>query len=130
MSWAMRYVAFLKENKSVTFKPRGNSMDPKIKSGQEVTVSPIEHALEVGDVVLCRVQGVEFLHEIKAMRKLADDKPGQFQIGNAKGRINGWTSRDKIYGILTHIEGEPVTKKAPKSEVEPALVGVKAMSPS
>jgi hypothetical protein len=123
MSWAMRHIATLKEGKPVTFKPRGNSMDPKIKNGQEVTVSPIEKPLEVGDVVLCRVQGVEFLHEIKAMQKIAEDKPGRFQIGNAKGRINGWTFRSKIYGILTHIEGKEV-RKAKTEELPVASVNV------
>ena len=110
MSWAIRHIATLKEGRSVTFKARGNSMDPKIKNGAQVTVSPVELPLEVGNVVLCRVQGSEFLHEIKAMRKVRDH--GQFQIGNAKGRVNGWTSRSKIYGVLTHIEGKPVNGEA------------------
>lgn len=106
MSWAMRHIATLQERKPVTFKARGHSMNPKVPDGSTVTISPIELPLEVGQIVLCRVHGSEFLHEIKAMRKINDK--GQFQIGNAKGRINGWTSRDKIYGVLTHIEGRPV----------------------
>jgi len=109
MSWAMRHVAALKEGKPATFKARGNSMEPRIKNGAEVTVSPVTRPLEVGDVVLCMVQGSEFLHIIKAMKLIKEN--GQFQIGNNKGNINGWTSRAKIYGLLTHVEGEPVTKQ-------------------
>ena len=104
MSWAMRHVATLKERKPATFKARGNSMTPRIINGAEVTVSPIELPLKEGDVVLCRVHGAEFLHIIKAMRKVGER--AQFQIGNNKGGINGWTGRDKIYGILTHIDGK------------------------
>lgn len=126
MSWAMRYVAALQENKSVTFKARDGSLDPKVKRGQAVTVAPIDRPLEIGDVVLCRVHGVEFLNEIKDAQKL-EDKPERFLIGPAEGngKDNGWTFRSKIYGLLTRVEGKLVTEKPPKSEAEPALVGVK-----
>ena len=42
-----------------------------------------------------------------AMRKIKEN--GQFQIGNNKGNINGWTGRSKIYGVLTHIEGKALS---------------------
>ena len=109
MTWATRHIVTLQGGRPATFKPKGNSMEPIIKSGQEVTVSPSELPLKVGDIVLCRVQGSEFLHLIKAMRKIKDK--GQFQIGNAQGHINGWTDRSKIYGVLTHVDGEPVSNQ-------------------
>ena len=106
MTWASRYIQELKKGHPVTFKARGNSMAGKIANGQEVTIVPVARPLEEGDVVLCRVHGSEFLHLISGMKKTDPGKPGQFQISNASGHVNGWTTRDKIYGVY-----EPTPKK-------------------
>lgn len=94
----MKYVADqLQEGKTVTFNPRGNSMMPRIKSGQDVTVAPVDAKdVNVGDVVLCKVAGRIFLHLVKAI-----DNTKGFQIGNNKGHINGWTRT--IYGKATNV---------------------------
>jgi hypothetical protein len=44
-------------------------MQGKIESGQLCTVEPIEDydTLEKGDIVLCKVNGSEYLHLIKAI---------------------------------------------------------------
>lgn len=79
----------------VTFKPRGNSMVPIVRSGQEVTVEPVlGENLRVGDVVLCKVSGHIYLHKITAI----DTGQRRVQIGNNKGRINGWTPYEHVYG--------------------------------
>ncbi len=53
MSWALHLVEKLKLGESVTFNPRGNSMSPLIKSGEEVTVSPVINSnIKVRDIVL------------------------------------------------------------------------------
>lgn len=85
MGWASPYISQLKEGKTVSFRTRGQSMKGKIESGQICTVEPIgDHSLpEKGDIVLCKVNGNEYLHLIKAMQG------PQFQIGNNRGRING-----------------------------------------
>lgn len=85
----------LREGKAVTFRPRGNSMDPLIKNGQEVTVSPIadDTKIEVDSILLCRVRGRVLLHKVLA---LGDSG---FLIGSHRGAINGWTRT--IYGIVT-----------------------------
>lgn len=100
MGWATQYIAKLKEGETVQFRPRGNSMTGKIESGQLCTVEPIEthDALEVGDIVLCKVKGNEYLHLIKAIQG------ARFQIGNNRGRINGWITAGAIYGKLTRVE--------------------------
>jgi hypothetical protein len=99
MGWATIYIDRLLHGETVSFRPRGNSMSGKINSGQLVTVEPIkDEALEVGAIVLCKVNGVQYLHLIKA---ISGDR---FQIGNNRGRINGWTSRRNIFGIATRIE--------------------------
>ena len=81
------------------FRPRGHSMKGKIESGQLCTVKPVTDAaaLGVGDIVLCRVGGAQYLHLVKAMRN------GQFQIGNNRGGINGWISANAIFGILIEV---------------------------
>lgn len=73
-------------------------MSPKIESGQLCTVEPVEPAtLEVGDIVLCKVRGAEYLHLIKAIQG------PRFQIGNNRGRINGWVSANAIFGRLVRV---------------------------
>ena len=88
-----QYIEKLKQGKSVQFKPRGNSMAGKINSGQLVNVIPVKDTLSVGDIVLCKVKGICYLHLIKAI------KNNRYQIGNNKGFINGWIGLNSIYGI-------------------------------
>ena len=100
MSWADNYVTKLKLGESVSFRPRGDSMVPKIYSGQRVHLVPVgaDTLLVPGDIVLCRVAGAQYLHMIKTMDGV------RYQITNARGKINGWTTRDKIYGRVIEIE--------------------------
>lgn len=100
MGWATPYIAQLKEGKTVSFRPRGHSMKGKIESGQLCTVEPVaDHStLTKGDIVLCKVNGNEYLHLIKAIQG------ARFQIGNNRGRINGWVGANSIFGILTSVE--------------------------
>jgi len=88
----------LKQGQIVQFRPHGNSMVPKIKSGQLVTVEPLQdETLAVGDIVLCRVKGRYYLHLVKAI------KDGQYQIGNNKGHINGWATIVQIFGKVKDV---------------------------
>lgn len=97
MSWATQYIERLKRGETVQFRPRGNSMRGRIESGQLVTVAPTL-AVAVGDVVLCKCNGKHWLHLVKAI----DPRHG-FQIGNSKGHINGWTTRDNIFGVVVEV---------------------------
>ncbi len=102
MSWASAAKAKLTDGETVTLRPRGHSMVPLIRSGQEVVVGPIEDAglLRKGDIVLVRVSGRDYLHLIKAVR------PGpRFQIGNNRGGINGWVGPSSVYGRLLRVVG-------------------------
>lgn len=99
MGWASHYIEKLKLNEEVSFRPRGGSMKGKIESGQLCTVAPVkEDELEKGDIVLCKVNGSEYLHLVKAIQGK------RFQIGNNLGRINGWITFHSIYGKLTQVE--------------------------
>lgn len=99
MGWAAGHIAKLKAGETVSFRPRGNSMAGKIESGQLCTVAPVDAAaLAVGDIVLCKVKGREYLHLIKAVQG------PRFQIGNNRGRVNGWVSANAIYGRCVAVE--------------------------
>ncbi len=99
MSWANFHIEKLLKGEMVKFRPKGNSMQPTIESGQLCTVEPVDsNKLLPGDIVLCKVKGKQYLHLIKAMR----DK--QFLIGNNKGHDNGWIMAKSIYGICTKVE--------------------------
>jgi hypothetical protein len=74
-------------------------MSPKIDSDQLCTVVPVDPAeLRVGDIVLCKVNGNEYLHLVKAIQG------PRFQIGNNRGRINGWIGASSIFGRLAKVE--------------------------
>jgi SOS-response transcriptional repressor LexA len=99
MGWASHYIARLSGAETVQFRPRGDSMRGKIESGQLCTVEPVDSAtLAVGDIVLCKVNGREYLHLVKAIQG------HRFQIGNNRGRINGWISANSIFGKCVRIE--------------------------
>jgi hypothetical protein len=102
MGWATGHIQKLQAGETVSFRPRGHSMSGKISSGDLCTVAPVDDdtKLSVGDIVLCKVKGNEYLHLIKAV--VLDYK---FQIGNNRGGINGWTLRKNIFGVLTKVEG-------------------------
>lgn len=109
MSWATGYIAKLVEGERVEFRPRGNSMKPQIKSGDLVIVDPVleETELAVGDIVLCKVRGKQYLHKILKKRRLPDItttwgpvEVWDYQIGNNRGHVNGWITRYSIYGKL------------------------------
>lgn len=99
MGWATHLIGKLRKGETVSFRPRGRSMSPRIESGQLCTVEPVDVGkLQVGDVVLCKVRGAEYLHLVKAIQD------SRFQIGNNHGRINGWIGASSIYGRLVSIE--------------------------
>ena len=99
MGWAAGHIERLRGGEAVSFRPRGNSMAGKIESGQLCTVDPVDPAtLAVGDVVLCKVNGREYLHLVKAIQG------PRFQIGNNRGRINGWVTANAIFGRCISVE--------------------------
>lgn len=100
MGWATSYISDLQAGKTVTFRPKGNSMTGKVNSGQLCTVEPVtEHALlKKGDIVLCKVGGNQYLHLLSA---ISGDR---FQISNNKGYVNGWVSKNGVFGKLIKVE--------------------------
>lgn len=125
MSWATKYIEELQLGNTVQFRPRGNSMEGKISSGQLVTVEPIikeeftcnvvnekyvttvvteECLLRKNDIVLCKVKGSQYLHLITAIKDSENFDNAQYQISNNKGFVNGWITIDSIFGKVVKIE--------------------------
>jgi hypothetical protein len=105
MGWASPYIAELQKGSTVKFRPIGNSMQPRIQSGQLCTVVPPSLApkgLTPGEIALCRVKGSDYLHFIQKVKGAGDDR--QFLIGNAKGHLNGWVNLSHIYGVLVSVD--------------------------
>lgn len=99
VNWSDFAVAELQAGRPVVIFPRGNSMVPKIKSGAKVTLQPIvEDLLEKGDVVLVSIGRIVYLHLISAVEK------DRVQISNNHGYVNGWTSKNKVYGRVVEID--------------------------
>lgn len=100
MGWATHYINKLKSGETVKFRPRGNSMQGKISSGQLCTVSPINNDILIkkGDIVLCNVNGNQYLHLVKSI------KGKQYKIANNKGYINGNITLNNIFGICIKVE--------------------------
>lgn len=100
MGWASNYIKELQDGKTIQFRPRGNSMTGKINSGQLCTVEPVNNSslLKKGDIVLCNVNGNQYLHLIKSI------KGNQYKIANNKGHINGTITIKNIFGKCINIE--------------------------
>ena len=90
----------LREGETCKVTGIGNSMTPILKSRQPVIVEPVtdKTALKKRDIVLCKVKGHHYLHLIHAIK---NDK--EYLIGNNHGHMNGWISRNQIYGKVVEI---------------------------
>jgi len=100
MNWKF-HIENLQKGESVSFRPKGNSMQPKIQSGNLVTVSPDVSEVVEGDIVLCKVKGNHYVHLVKATKTEGDKK--LFLIGNNKGGTNGWITENGIFGRVTEV---------------------------
>lgn len=99
MGWATTIIARLQAGETVTCRPPGNSMRGKINHGDLCTIEPVDPAtLQVDDIVLCKVNGNQYLHLLSA--KQGD----RYQISNNKGHVNGWVGAKCIYGKLIKVE--------------------------
>lgn len=99
MSWPP-LVERLLNGEQVQLRPKGQSMVPKIKSGQLVTIIPVGRrgVIETGMIVLAKVKGRHYLHLVTAI----DGE--RVQISNNHGHVNGWTTKNRVFGIVSRIE--------------------------
>lgn len=98
-----RVVESLRAGDFVRYSESGNSMLPVIRHRQEVLLAPANPSmLEVGQIVLAKVRGRFFLHRVNAL------DGNRVQIANNRGHVNGWTTRDRVFGIVVEIGGKPI----------------------
>jgi hypothetical protein len=89
----------------IQWKPKGNSMTPRIVSGAPVKVKRVDISVyRVGDVAYAKVRGAYYLHLITAI----DETKGRYQISNNHGHVNGWTSGEHLYGLLVEVSDKVV----------------------
>ena len=99
MGWASAAIEQLTRGETVHVRPRGHSMTGRVNDADQVTVTPLgTRDPDVGDVVLVRCRGHEYLHLVKARQG------DRFLIGNNRGGLNGWVGRRAIIGVATQIE--------------------------
>lgn len=103
-------IAAIKRNGECYIQGFGGSMEPVLHSGDILHFLSIteETRLFEGDIVFCEVNGGLLLHKIIAIN---GDK---IQIGNNKGKMNGWTTRKHIFG--RHVEKIDLQKDYGKDE--------------
>jgi hypothetical protein len=99
-------VEALKQGETLVFRPVGNSMKPRIENRALVTVTPLhpDDPVDVDDVVFCKVRGRVMLHLVTAIRRGPGGKAREVQISNNHGHVNGWTSRDQVFGRVVKVE--------------------------
>ena len=87
----------LKNGETFITSERGNSMEPKIKSGQKHKLEPITwEQCEVDDIVYCKVKGKMYTHLVQAKNPVKG-----LLIANNKGYKNGWTKA--VYGKVIEV---------------------------
>ena len=100
MNWQLHKENLLK-GETVKFRPKGNSMKGRIESGQLITVSPDISNIKVGDVVFCKVKGNHYVHLVKSITN--QNNKELYLIGNNKNGINGWISKNNIFGLIIDV---------------------------
>ncbi|MFJ7265252.1 S26 family signal peptidase [Streptomyces sp. NPDC099050] len=112
---------------TVEFRPTGTSMVPLVHSRQRVRVAPADPALvEPGDIVLARVSGTVYLHLVTAV----DAPRRRIQISNNRGRVNGWTGHDRVFGICLAVDDVPRPGAAAKVRGAPDTAGPDTAGPT
>ena len=76
-------------------------MKGRISSGQLVTLEPIVEDPSLGEAVLCKVRGNQYIHIVKAIKGHGEKK--QFLIGNNRGGTNGWVGIQGIFGRVVDV---------------------------
>lgn len=87
-------VAAMKEKGECYIQGFGGSMEPILHSGETFHFQSVteEIRLSEGDIVFCEVNSELLLHKITAING------NKIQIGNNKGKVNGWTTKEHIFG--------------------------------
>jgi hypothetical protein len=89
----------------VLWRPKGNSMSPRIHSGDQVRLIKCSPSmLRVNDIVYAKVKGNHYLHLLSAVD--GSHSPVRCQISNNHGHINGWTDAKNVFGLCVEVGGK------------------------
>lgn len=102
MSQWQFYVEQLNLGRILRIRPKGHSMKPLIENNDQIEITPISliKELKINDIVLCKVKGNFYVHKITAIQDQ------RYQISNNHGYVNGWTSKNQIFGKVTANYGQ------------------------
>jgi hypothetical protein len=121
-SWADPYIEQLARGETVEIRltvksASAKAMEPMIPVGATCFVQPVQEqpsatynvtqvaGLRLGDIVLATTSINTWLHRIGAITIVGNTT--WYRIENAAGRINGWTTSDKIHGHLVRVDAQP-----------------------
>lgn len=104
VNWAATYIAALRRGETIQCRPKGGSMSGRIESGQLVTVAPVKWPTDVheGDIVMVTIGAWAYVHLVKEIAHVGREY--QYQIGNNRGKINGWAPFSAIHGRVIKVE--------------------------
>ena len=103
MKWQQEARMALAEGRTFTVQPRGNSMGGIIADSNKVTLAPCDSAhIQLGDVVLARVQGKRYRHIV--LHQIHAIEAGRLLVGGSVGRLDGWISAEDVFGRVVEIE--------------------------
>ena len=99
----------LQSGRSVQFRSSGNSLKPKVISGDVTMWEPVtDHSLlQISDIVFCCTQpkGLFYGHAIRYIQESRGET--YWWIGNLQNppSDNGWCCKEHIYGQLYEVSG-------------------------
>jgi hypothetical protein len=94
----------LKSGKNAAYRSSGNSLLPRVRSNDICEYEPVTRDDQVSktDIVFCQIRERYWAHLVlrKEWRAYSTGGFYAYAISNMKGRENGWTTINKIYGRL------------------------------
>ena len=87
------------------FRGGGNSLHPRIKSGECCKYQPVfkHEDVKEKDIVFCQIKGRYWGHMVKKKTFVGGEKEYVYTISNIKGHVNGTTELEHIYGkVIDH----------------------------
>ena len=97
--------ARLQAGETVAFRGGGNSLSPKIRSGECCLYEPVfsHEQIKVRDIVFCQIKGRYWGHMVKKKIFVGGDHTYEYTISNLRGWENGTCHLDHIYGkVVDH----------------------------
>jgi len=90
---------------ALRFTAQGSSMMPLLKSGDILTVKPVQaQQVRIGDVLLCSVSTERLVAHRIIRRRWADNGFAFLLQGDRVDKPDGWITQDQIHGRVESLE--------------------------